>query len=48
MYLRAAGPGIIVGQLWEDGEFVDSEPKQFLGGVLLIRRSKNPWVDPNF
>ncbi|CAI7793182.1 unnamed protein product, partial [Closterium sp. NIES-53] len=37
-YVRAAGPGVIVGQSWQEGREVDAEPRQFLGEFILIRR----------
>ncbi|CAI5938347.1 unnamed protein product [Closterium sp. NIES-64] len=37
-YVRAAGPGVIVGQSWQEGREVDAEPRQFLGEFILVRR----------
>lgn len=37
IYIRHAGPGVIVGQAWQEGTELDKLPKQFCGEILMVK-----------
>eukprot|EP01018_Ginkgo_biloba_P007207 Gb_40028 [translate_table: standard] len=37
VYIRSAGPGVLVGQAWQEGRELEQVPKKFLGELLLIK-----------
>ncbi|KMZ69965.1 hypothetical protein ZOSMA_202G00520 [Zostera marina] len=37
IYIRHAGPGVVVGQAWQEGIELDQLPKQFCGDILMVK-----------
>lgn len=37
VYIRQIGPGVLVGQAWQEGEAVEQVPKKLCGEILMVR-----------
>ena len=37
-YVRPLGPGVLVGQLWEEGRGMDFQPQKVWGEFVLVKR----------
>ncbi|ERN07177.1 hypothetical protein AMTRI_Chr12g273980 [Amborella trichopoda] len=37
IYVRHMGPGILVGQAWQEGEKLEQVPKKFCGEILMVK-----------
>ncbi|KAI0504693.1 hypothetical protein KFK09_015646 [Dendrobium nobile] len=37
IYVRHAGPGVVVGQAWQEGNDLDQVPKKFCGEILMVK-----------
>ncbi|XP_074562178.1 uncharacterized protein LOC141818618, partial [Curcuma longa] len=37
IYLRHAGPGVVVGQAWQEGKDLEQVPKKLCGEILMIK-----------
>ncbi|KAF6149087.1 hypothetical protein GIB67_018665 [Kingdonia uniflora] len=37
MYVRHVGPGVLVGQAWQEGKALDQVPKKFCGEILMVK-----------
>ncbi|KAK8954411.1 hypothetical protein KSP39_PZI002211 [Platanthera zijinensis] len=43
IYIRHAGPGIVVGQAWQEGSDLEQVPKKFCGEILMAREYISSW-----
>jgi len=39
IYVRHAGPGVLVGQAWQEGKDLEQVPKKFCGEMLMVKIS---------
>lgn len=39
IYVRHGGPGVLVGQAWQEGKDLDQVPKKFCGEILMVKIS---------
>ncbi|KAK1269406.1 hypothetical protein QJS04_geneDACA022890 [Acorus gramineus] len=37
IYIRHAGPGVLVGQAWQEGKELEQVPKKFCGEILMVK-----------
>ncbi|XP_049933217.1 uncharacterized protein LOC116252379 isoform X3 [Nymphaea colorata] len=37
IYVRHAGPGVMVGQAWQEGRILEQVPKKFCGEILMVK-----------
>lgn len=37
IYIRHAGPGVLVGQAWQEGKDLEQVPKKFCGEILMVK-----------
>ncbi|KAK1291787.1 hypothetical protein QJS10_CPB17g00114 [Acorus calamus] len=37
IYIRHAGPGLLVGQAWQEGKELEQVPKKFCGEILMVK-----------
>lgn len=37
IYIRNMGPGVLVGQAWQEGEELEVVPKKLCGEILMIK-----------
>ncbi|KAJ6847725.1 uncharacterized protein M6B38_276475 [Iris pallida] len=37
IYVRHAGPGVVVGQAWQEGKDLEQVPKKFCGEILMVK-----------
>ncbi|KAM0939226.1 hypothetical protein DsansV1_C21g0168361 [Dioscorea sansibarensis] len=37
IYIRHVGPGVLVGQAWQEGKELDQVPKKFCGDILMVK-----------
>lgn len=37
IYVRHAGPGVMVGQAWQEGKELEQVPKKFCGEMLMVK-----------
>lgn len=37
IYLRHAGPGVVVGQAWQEGKDLERVPKKLFGEILMVK-----------
>ncbi|MQL96515.1 hypothetical protein Taro_029199 [Colocasia esculenta] len=37
IYIRQAGPGVLVGQAWQEGRELEKVPKKFCGEILMVK-----------
>ncbi|XXG84961.1 hypothetical protein AAC387_Pa11g0156 [Persea americana] len=37
IYVRHAGPGVLVGQAWQEGKVLEQVPKKFCGEILMVQ-----------
>lgn len=37
VYIRKIGPGVLVGQAWQEGEAVEQVPKKLCGEILMVK-----------
>lgn len=37
VYIRHVGPGVAVGQAWQEGRELEQVPKKFCGEILMVK-----------
>lgn len=37
IYVRHAGPGVLVAQAWQEGRELEQVPKKFCGEILMVK-----------
>lgn len=41
LYIRHVGPGVLVGQAWQEGRDMNQVPKKFCGEILMVKECNN-------
>jgi len=41
MYVRNVGPGVMVGQVWQEGEELNQVPKKLCSEILMVKDYAN-------
>ena len=37
IYIRHVGPGVIIGQAWQEGKELEQVPRKFCGEILMVK-----------